>query len=150
MNIGNTIRIVGFAAVVAAMPAILVVAANAQAPAPATEAAPGAVRATPPLPSTAAPQNSGAAASVATVKNVTIGAAVIGSDGQAIGEIKGVKSDPAGKVEEIHVKTGGILGFGGKVVVIPAGKIAKGGKTVEVALTAADIGKMPALTATKG
>ena len=56
-----------------------------------------------------------------------------------------MKADPGGKIEEIHVKTGGILGFGGKVIVIPGGKIAKGGQTVQVAMTVEDVGKLPAM-----
>ncbi len=91
----------------------------------------------------------GANGAAPTIKDVTVGTAVFGSDGQKIGEVKGVKSEPGGVVEEIHVKTGGLLGFGGKVVVIPGAKIAKSGQTIQVALTADEIGKLPALAEKK-
>ncbi len=105
--------------------------------------------------STAAPVGKSAdaassASGASTIKDVTVGAAVFGSDGQKVGEVKGVKADPGGKVEEIHVKTGGVLGFGGKIVVVPGGKISKGGQTVQIAMTAAEIGKLPAMAEKKG
>jgi hypothetical protein len=161
MNTIKTIRTVGLAAVVATIPAIIAIAAHAQSPAPAPQAPPGAVKVIPPAadvdtdmskPATPAPSKGAdsAAASTSTVKDVTVGSSVVGSDGQALGEVKGVKADPGGKIEEIHVKTGSILGFGGKIVVIPGAKISKGGQTVQVAMTAAEVGKLPALAEKKG
>jgi PRC-barrel domain len=179
MNTRQTIRTVGLAAVMASMPVLIAIAAHAQSPAPAPQTAPGAVKTLPPpsaddidagaaakstSPSTApaaspstppasAGKNADAGPSSgasSTVKDVTVGSAVFGSDGQKLGEIKGVKADPGGKVEEIHVKTGGVLGFGGKVVVVPAAKISKGGQNVQVAMTADEIGKLPAMADTKG
>ena len=97
-----------------------------------------------------APGKSADTGAGSTAKDVTIGTAVFGSDGQKIGEVKGVKAEPGGKVEEIHVKTGGLLGFGGKVVVIPGAKIAKGGQTVQVSMTTEEVGKLPALVENKG
>ena len=40
--------------------------------------------------------------------------------------------------------------FGGRIVVIPGAKISKGGQTVQVAMTAAEVGKLPALAEKKG
>jgi sporulation protein YlmC with PRC-barrel domain len=175
MNTFKTIRTLGLAAVAASLPALIAIAAHAQSPAPAPQSAPGAVKVAPPAtdmdampakpsspaaspsaapPSAApagktaetAPGNSGAS----TVKDIAVGSAVFGSDGQKLGEIKGVKADPGGRIEEIHVKTGGLLGFGGKIVVIPAAKISKGGQTVQVAMTTEEIGKLPALADKNG
>ena len=174
MNTLKIVRLMGLTTVLAAVPALLAVAAHAQSPAPAP-AAPGQVKPVPPAgdmdadlpraggggasPSAAPSGDSkvsppaatlpGKSAGAATVKDVTIGTAVFGSDGQKIGEIKGVKSEPGGAIEEIHVKTGGLLGFGGKVVVIPGSKIAKGGQTVQVAMTVDEVGKLPALAEKK-
>lgn len=158
MTIRKTIHIAGLVAFAAITPAVLAIAAHAQTsqtapqgttgqpPAqaqPSAPAAPGAIKVSPPMAKDAA--------AAATVKDVVIGSTVIGSDGQKIGEVKGVKSAPSGTIEEIHVKTGGMLGFGGKVVIIPAAKISKGGgQTVQVTLTAADISKLPPFTDTKG
>jgi PRC-barrel domain len=173
MNTRQTIRTVSLAAVIASMPALIAIAAHAQSPAPSPQTAPGAVKVAPPpsaddidagpaaksavpspSPSTTAPAgkaaDSAGSAAGSTIKDVTVGTAVFGSDGQKVGEIKGVKADPGGKVEEIHVKTGGVLGFGGKVVVVPGGKISKGGQTVQIAMTADEIGKLPAMAEKKG
>lgn len=145
MTMRTTLRTVGLAGVVAAAPALLAIAVHAQTPSPSTAPAAGAVKVAPP-----AAARDAAAAVRSTTKDVAVGASVVGSDGQKIGEVKGVKSDPAGLVEEIHVKTGSLLGFGGRVVVIPAAKIAKGGATVQLAMTASDIGKLPPLAEKKG
>lgn len=177
MNTLKIVRLMGLSTVLAAAPALLAVVAHAQSPAPAP-AAPGQVKPVPPAtdmdedlpraggggaapsaapsgdskvspPAAALPGKSAGTGTPATVKDVTIGTAVFGSDGQKIGEIKGVKSEPGGAIEEIHVKTGGLLGFGGKVVVIPGSKIAKGGQTVQVAMTVDEVGKLPALAEKK-
>lgn len=177
MNTLKIVRLMGLTTVLAAAPALLAVAAHAQSPAPAP-AAPGQVKPVPPVtdmdadlpraggggaspsaapsgdskvspPAATLPGKSAGSGASATVKDVTIGTAVFGSDGQKIGEIKGVKSEPGGAIEEIHVKTGGLLGFGGKVVVIPGSKIAKGGQTVQVAMTVDEVGKLPALAEKK-
>ena len=92
----------------------------------------------------------GGQAAAPSTKDVTVGAAVFGSDGKKIGEIKGVKSEPSGLIQEIHVKTGGFLGLGGKVVVIPGAKIAKGGEAIQLALTTEEVSKMLALADNKG
>ena len=153
-------RRTGLAFAMAVIPAAL----QAQTPAPAPVAgqapgqAPGLAKPMPSDSDTAAPKAgaaapsapAAAATSAATVSNVTVGTPVFGSDGQKIGEVKGVKSQPGGAVEEIHVKTGGILGFGGKVVVIPAAKISKGGQTIQIVMTADEVGKLPALAEKKG
>lgn len=76
-------------------------------------------------------------------KDPMIGLAVFGSDGQKVGEVKEVKASADGKVEEIHVKTGGLLGFGGKTVAIPSGKFNKSGQNVQLALTSDDVSKLP-------
>jgi hypothetical protein len=52
------------------------------------------------------------------------GQVVMTSDGQRAGEVAGVKAAPDGRVQEIHVKTGGMLGFGTRTVAIPAGSFA--------------------------
>lgn len=86
----------------------------------------------------------------ATTKEVAIGTAVFCSDGQKMGEVNGVKSDSGGVVEEIHVKTGGLFGLGGKVLIVPGAKINAGGQTVQLALTSVEAGKLPVFAAKKG
>lgn len=80
-----------------------------------------------------------------SIANVTIGTAVYSADGQQVGEVKGVKSEASGAINEIHVKTSSLVGLGGKIVVVPASKIAKGGQTIQLALKAGEVGKLPIL-----
>lgn len=174
MNNLKLVRVLGLATIVASAPALLAVVAHAQSPSPAPAA--GQTKTIPPVdmdadlpiagsnagalpaspdskvtaPPAAAAADKGAATAVPGIKDVTVGTAVFGSDGQKIGEVKGVKAQPGGVVEEIHVKTGGILGFGGKVVVIPGAKIAKGGQTIQISLTSDEAGKLPELAENKG
>ncbi len=178
MNNLKLVRVLGLATLVASAPALLAVVAHAQSPSPApaagqTKTIPpvdmdadmpkagsnaGTLPASPDSTVTAPPAGAAAGNSAATevpgikpgIKDVTVGTAVFGSDGQKIGEVKGVKAQPGGAVEEIHVKTGGILGFGGKVVVIPGAKIAKGGQTIQISLTSDEVGKLPELAENKG
>lgn len=118
-----------------------------QAPAPSVEEEAG----TAPETSTVAPSKSAAAAAQKpTAKDVAIGTAVYDSSGQKIGEVNGVKADGGGIIEEVHVKTGGMFGLGGKVLVVPGAKIAKGGKSIQLALSSAEIGKLPVLNDKKG
>ncbi len=49
------------------------------------------------------------------------------------GEVRTVKGAANGKVEEIHVTTGGMLGFGGRTVAIPGGKFNRSGSNVQLA-----------------
>jgi len=74
-----------------------------------------------------------------------VGLPVIGSDGQNIGQVTSVKAKANGEVSEIHVKVGGLLGFGGKVVAIPADKFANAGQDIRLAMTTAEVGKLPAI-----
>jgi sporulation protein YlmC with PRC-barrel domain len=103
-------------------------------------------------PDAAAPSKgaTGGQAAAPSTKDVVVGAAVFGSDGKKVGEIKGVKSEPSGSIQEIHVKTGGFLGLGGKVVVIPGAKISKGGDAIQLAMTTEEVSKMPALVEKQG
>ena len=166
MNTSKLPRMAAAAAAILALPVAFALNAVAQPPAPAAAdraapqgAAPPPSAAKPsqaPSPSmdedkAAAPDKSAAAAGQkTTIKDVAIGTAVYDSAGQKIGEVNGVKSDGGGIVEEIHVKTGGLFGLGGKVLVVPGAKIAKGGKSVQLAMTSADIGKLPILPDSKG
>lgn len=103
-------------------------------------------------PDAAAPSKgaTGGQAAAPSTKDVAVGAAVFGSDGKKVGEIKGVKSEPSGGIQEIHVKTGGFLGLGGKIVVIPGSKISKGGEAVQLAMTTEEVSKMPLLAEKQG
>jgi sporulation protein YlmC with PRC-barrel domain len=167
------VRLIGAMTVVASAPVVLAFAAHAQAPAPSD--APATVR--PEMPTTkpgalpdgagrpvappAADQKptAGPAARTPTApdqsatdakRDPLVGLAVFGADGQKIGEVRDVKASADGKVEAIHVKTGGFLGFGGKTVAIPNGKFTRSGQAVQIAMTAADVTKLPVVEDKQG
>ena len=77
--------------------------------------------------------------------NPLIGLAVFSSDGSRLGTVQAVNAEPDGKVKAIHIKTGGFLGFGGKMVAIPEGKFTRAGENVQLGLTAEEVSKLPEL-----
>ena len=75
--------------------------------------------------------------------NPLIGLAVFSSDGSKLGTVHSVSAEPDGKVKAIRLKTGGFLGFGGKMVQIPDGKFTKSGDNIQLGLTADEVSKLP-------
>jgi hypothetical protein len=72
-----------------------------------------------------------------------MGLSVFSSDGSKLGSVQSVRSGPDGKATAIHIKTGGFLGFGGKIVAIPEGKFTKTGDRVQLSMTADEVSKLP-------
>ena len=151
-------RLIGAMTVVASTPVLLAMAAHAQQSPPATEQTPGTRPEMRPAPNPNTTPGASDAQKPGTLqsqpgrtqagapsagKETLVGLAVFGSDGQKVGEVKDVKAEPDGKVTEIHVRTGGFLGFGSKIVAIPAAKFNRSGQNVQLALTSADVVKMP-------
>jgi sporulation protein YlmC with PRC-barrel domain len=81
---------------------------------------------------------------------VLLGLPVFGSDGQRVGEVTDVRTLSDGKVTEIHIRTGGFLGFFTRKVSIPSDRFSKSGPNVLLELTAEDIGKLPSVNARQG
>ena len=155
MNTLKPLKLAGMVSVLAVLPVALALAVHAETTAPAappSKSAPAAATPAQPSAQKAAP-DAGAARSKSTeapsaggsIANVTIGTAVYSADGQQVGEVKGVKSEASGAINEIHVKTSSLVGLGGKIVVVPASKIAKGGQTIQLALKTGEVGKLPIL-----
>lgn len=157
MNSLKLVRLLSLTTVLASLPVLFAVSSFAQTPSPTPNSAPAQVK--PVAPADAGSLNDAAPSRTAdpgdkspgaTAATVAVGAAVFGSDGQKLGEVKGIKAGANGRIEEIHVKTGGILGFGGKTVAIPGDKVAKGGEQVQIAMTSDEISKLPAMPNSKG
>src|SRR5262245_25949646 len=53
--------------------------------------------------------------------------AVISSDGSKVGTVEGVSTAPDGAIKGIHIRTGGFLGFGARLVAIPQGRFTRNG-----------------------
>jgi hypothetical protein len=81
--------------------------------------------------------------SAAPAKNPMIGLSVFSSDGSKLGSVQSVNAGSDGTVKAIRLKTGGFLGFGGKMVEIPEGKFTKSGENVQLGMTADEVSKLP-------
>ena len=90
------------------------------------------------------PRSTDKSATTAPAKvNPLVGLAVFSSDGTKLGAVQSVSAEPDGKVKAIHIKTGGFLGFGGKVVAIPDGKFTRSGENIQLGLTTDEVSKLP-------
>ena len=75
--------------------------------------------------------------------NPLIGLAVFSSDGSKLGNVHSVNAEPDGKVKAIHIKSGGFLGIGGKLVAIPEGKFTRAGDNIQLGMTSDEVSKLP-------
>jgi hypothetical protein len=70
---------------------------------------------------------------------------VFSSDGSKVGTVQSVSSAPDGAIKGIHIRTGGFLGFGTRLVAIPEGRFTRNGNAVQLGLTAYEVSKLPEL-----
>lgn len=96
-----------------------------------------------------APSDS-APASQVSASELKIGATVYGADGAKIGEVNGVKSDDAGKVQEILVTDGVAAGINAKVFAISADKITSVSDGVKLSLSSEETKKLPIIDNSNG
>lgn len=127
-------------------------AATTEAPAQAAEPQGGAAEAQPAQPEAPAAAAEAPAATTAAVpaSDLKIGAAVYGADGAKIGEVNGVKSDHAGKVQEILVTDGVAAGINAKVFAISADKITSVSDGVKLSLSSEEAKKLPIIDNSNG
>jgi hypothetical protein len=134
----------------AAMLALCSVAAAQQAVSPAPSEAP------PPVPNTQQPGPSAvppptkapavkpSEAPAASPGPSLVGLDVFSSDGTRIGEVRAMSTGPSGS-PELHVRTGGFLGFGGRIVAIPEGRYARAGQSIRLDLDSTQVSDLPAI-----
>jgi hypothetical protein len=72
-----------------------------------------------------------------------VGLSVFSSDGSKVGDVRAVNTGPSGNVAALHIRTGGFLGFGSRVVAIPEGSFARKGPDIRLTLTAEQVGNLP-------
>lgn len=148
MTVLKPVRVLGTAAILATIP-LLSAIAQTQSPPPSDSSPPPAVtkpEATmPPAQREVMPPTSPNQKTVASPSMVapSAGLAVLTSDGSKLGTIRSVKAGPDGKVSTIYLKTGGFLGFGGKVVAIPNGKFTRKGDVIQLSMSADEVSKLP-------
>ena len=164
MQTSNLLRLLTRGAAITVAPFLLALAVQAQEAPSVSPDAPAARKAQPtPMPSPDRPARApsagapvspdageaavdlpkGEAKSAKVGKDPLIGLEVLGSDGKMVGQVAAVKTESSGKVVEIHVKTGGYLGLGGKTVAIPSEKFAKSGGNIKLVMSSVEVGTLP-------
>src|SRR5262245_54062077 len=99
-----------------------------QTPAPPAEAPPA--PRTEPAPGGAPPAVKPSEAPAALPDQSLVGLDVFSSDGTRVGDVRAMSTGPGGEIVALHVRTGGFLGFGGRVVAIPQGRFTRSGKSI--------------------
>ncbi len=89
----------------------------------------------------AAPDQRKAAAAPAVQS--LVGKDAFSSDGSRVGDVRAVKTAPDGKVTALLLRTGGFLGFGGRMVEIPEGRFKPSTQDVRLDMTADEASKLP-------
>ena len=152
-------RLVGTVVVLMGMP-LLAASAQTQAPTPPSPGAsppdatkPDAAPTAPTAPMTrptnpaenpaTAPRRTDKSATLPGKVNPLVGLAVFSSDGSKMGTVQSVSAAPDGSVKAIQIKTGGFLGFGGKLVAIPDGRFTKTGDNIQLGISADEVSKLP-------
>jgi hypothetical protein len=103
-----------------------------------------------PPPSERAPQATPPSAKAPAVKpseapaaQDLVGLSVFSSDGTRVGEVRAVNTGPNGNIVALHVRTGGFLGFGGRIVAIPEGRFFRSGQSIRLELDSDQVGSLP-------
>ena len=139
------VRLVGAVVVLAGTP-WLPAAAQTQAPSPPSPSAPpptGRPEQMPQPPGAAQPGSPGKSATAPREANPLIRMAVISSDGSKVGTVQSVSTSPDGSVKSLHIRTGGFLGFGARLVAIPEGRFTRNGDNIQLGMTADEVSKLP-------
>jgi hypothetical protein len=128
----TSVRLLGAAALLSVSALAAVAQQSPPSQPPATEKSPLSKPATPPGSSQAKP-----------AAHPLIGLNAISIDGSKVGDVRTVKTSPDSKVTALHIRSGGFLGLGGKIVAIPEGKFVQKGDSIHLSLTAEEVSKLP-------
>jgi hypothetical protein len=149
MSILKPIRLLGTTAVMVTFPLLSAIAQTQSPMSPSTGTPPTVVRPEMGLPpgqgqvQSARPMDRSTTAD--TKVNPLIGALVYSSDGAKLGSVRSVETGTDGTTTAIHFRTGGFLGFGGKIVAIPASKFTASGARIDIHMSAVDVSQLPAV-----
>ena len=139
------VRLVGACVVLAGAP-WLTATAQTQAPSPPSPSAPSPAAGpeqAPTPPAAAQPGVTGKSATAPREANPLIRMAVFSSDGSKVGTVQRVSTGPNGSVKSLHIRTGGFLGFGARLVAIPEGRFTRIGDKIQLGMTADEVSKLP-------
>ena len=78
-----------------------------------------------------------------TAEKDLVGLDVFSSDGTRVGDVRAVSTGPSGDVVALHIKTGGFLGFGGRIVAVPQGRFTRAGRSVRLDLDSGQVSELP-------
>jgi hypothetical protein len=93
-----------------------------------------------------APATRGAASTAASTKaRHLLGLSVFSSEGTKLGSVRSVAMGMNGTTNAIYLRTGGFLGFGGKLVAIPVGKFTHDVEKIFVHMSTKEISKLAAV-----
>jgi hypothetical protein len=148
MPVLKPVRLLGTATVLVTIPFFSAIAQTQSPMSPSTGTPPAATRPEAVLPPAQrqAPQDTQIVRPTAATKvNPLVGALVFSSDGTKLGSVRSVKTDADGTTSAIYFRTGGFLGFGGKVVAIPVGKFTRNAAKIDVHMSADEVSKLPAV-----
>ena len=143
MSMRKAVYLLGSAAVFGAIPLL---SAAAQSPSSSPPASPPAATQPAPGPGAKPAPNSVSEIPAASPAKATslVGLQVISSDGAKLGAVQSVGTQD-GKVTAVHIKTGGMLGMGGKLVAIPLANFTRAGDIVKLGITSQEVEKLPEL-----
>lgn len=82
-------------------------------------------------------------AATASATQSLVGKDAFSSDGTRVGDVRAVKTAPDGRITALLVKTGGFLGFGGRIVEVPEGRFKPSNQDVRLDMTADEASKLP-------
>jgi len=136
--------LVGAVVVLAGAPWLAASAQTQAASPPSPSAPPSAARPDQaPTPHAAPPGATGKSATAPREANPLLRMAVFSSDGSKVGTVQSVSTGPDGSVKSIHIRTGGFLGFGARLVAIPEGRFTRNGNNIQLGMTADEVSKLP-------
>ena len=133
------------AVVVLAFASWLAASAQTQGPSPPSPTAPPPAARPNPTPMPPPTDTTGASASAPGAADPMLRMAVFSSDGSKVGTVEGISTAPDGAIKGIHIRTGGFLGFGARLVAIPQGRFTRNGNAIQLGLTADEVSKLPEL-----
>lgn len=123
--------------------ALLLATSLGAAGAVAQTTAPDAATGSPPAAKPMAPRTDAAKkAAKNAAKSALIGLPAFSLDGKQVGAVKSVVKAPDGKISEVVLSRGGVLGIGARTATIPADKIDRKGKQIVIALPEKDISRL--------
>ena len=94
-------------------------------------------------PASKAPAAKPSESPAAPVAQDVVGLNVFSADGTRVGEVRSVNTGPSGDIVALHIRTGGFLGFGGRIVAIPQGKFIRSGQSIRLDLDSDEVTGLP-------